>query len=624
MLSAVSWRDPAFINTIGHAAGLLLFGVIIVLLIGDRRAHGVRQTRLSVAAAGLAFAWNVGSLVALASHDASSRFISLVMAVSFSVLSLLPAILLQLAVRRHQPTIVRLGYAISIAAVCLHGFELFSASSLPHQVALLLIAVGFGALTVTAFLIGRHGPKNSMEWFSLGCLLLFTSSFPHFGYEHIGSPWSAEVTWHHLGLPVALVVLLRDYRFLLLDTFIRFLMNSILATGYLTGILLLSQRFALWKNMTANPFLTGLVLVGLCLSLIVFANIRDRLQRWIGRVIFRRQNLEDRLSRIGQLSAKAQREEQLLQRAAREVAAHLRTEQFAVVAQPTRASEEPVVLFRTEQIEPLPQDLQWAEAQIPLRFSSGEVRFLLTGARAGRQRYLSEDLEDMQRLGSAIVEQVERFRSEELKRLAANAELRALQAQINPHFLFNALNTLYGSISRESHEARRLVLNLAEIFRYFLQGDRSFIPLSEELRIVQAYLEIEKLRMGERLEVEVMVSDAAKTAMIPILSVQPLVENAVKHGIVPRLAGGRVCLRADICEGQLRVAVEDTGVGFGAKGTMGGAGMGLDNVRRRLKLCYGSDSAFDISSSAHGSVVTFSIPVPSEQAAEGRRVEVGV
>ena len=624
MLSAVSWRDPAFINTIGHAAGLLLFGVIIVLLIGDRRAHGVRQTRLSVAAAGLAFAWNVGSLVALASHDASSRFISLVMAVSFSVLSLLPAILLQLAVTKtpaHDCSVRlrdqhRCGLSARVRAIQ----RKFIAAS----IALLLIAVGFGVLTVMAFLIGRRGPKNSMEWFSLGCLLLFTSSFPHFGYEHIGSPWSAEVTWHHIGLPVALVVLLRDYRFLLLDTFIRFLMNSILATGYLTGILLLSQRFALWKNMTANPFLTGLVLVGLCLSLIVFANIRDRLQRWIGRVIFRRQNLDERLTRIGQLSAKAQREDELLQNAAREVAAHLRTEQFDVVAQPTRASEEPVVLFRTEQIEPLPQDLQWAEAQIPLRFSSGEVRFLLTGPRAGSQRYLSEDLEDMQRLGSAIVEQVERFRSEELKRLATNAELRALQAQINPHFLFNALNTLYGSISRESHEARRLVLNLAEIFRYFLQGDRSFIPLSEELRIVQAYLEIEKLRMGERLEVEVKVSDAAKAAMIPILSVQPLVENAVKHGIAPQLAGGRVCLRAEICEGQLRVAVEDTGVGFGAKETMGGAGMGLDNVRRRLTLCYGAESAFDISSSGHGSMVTFSIPVPSEQAAEGRRVEVGV
>ena len=494
---------------------------------------------------------------------------------------------------------------------------------MPHQLALLLIAIGFGGLTVTAFLIGRRGAKNSMEWFSLGCLLLFTSSFPHFGYEHVGSPWSAEVTWHHIGMPVALVVLLRDYRFLLLDTFIRFLMNSILAVSYLTGILLLGQRFALWDKMEASLFLTGLVLVGLCLSLIVFANIRDRLQRWIGRVIFRRQNLDVRLSRIGQLSAKAESEDQLLESAAQEVAGHLRAEQFAVVAQPRRASEEPVVLFFTEQLEPLPQALLWAEAQIPLRFSSGEVRFLLTGPRAGSQRYLSEDLEDMRRLGAAILEQVERFRSQELRRLAANAELRALQAQINPHFLFNALNTLYGSISRESREARRMVLNLAEIFRYFLQGDRSFIPLNEELRIVQAYLEIEKLRLGERLETEVAVSETAKAAMIPILSVQPLVENAVKHGVAPRLAGGRVSLRAAIEDGQLQVTVQDTGVGFAATTASEGAGMGLDNVRRRLKLCYGGESTFEIRSSSDGSMITFRIPVSRGEANPRKEVEIG-
>ena len=101
----------------------------------------------------------------------------------------------------------------------------------------------------------------------------------------------------------------------------------------------------------------------------------------------------------------------------------------------------------------------------------------MVGARRGGRPYRSDDLSDM-RLGVAIVEQVERFRAEELKRLVSQAELRALQAQINPHFLFNALNTLYGTIDRRSRTARRLVLNLAEIFRYFLQGDRTVISLS--------------------------------------------------------------------------------------------------------------------------------------------------
>ena len=102
----------------------------------------------------------------------------------------------------------------------------------------------------------------------------------------------------------------------------------------------------------------------------------------------------------------------------------------------------------------------------------------MVGARRGGRPYRSDDLSDMRRLGVAIVEQVERFRAEELKRLVSQAELRALQAQINPHFLFNALNTLYGTIDRRSRTARRLVLNLAEIFRYFLQGDRTVISLS--------------------------------------------------------------------------------------------------------------------------------------------------
>jgi two-component system, LytTR family, sensor kinase len=528
MFSGMNLRNPVLINTVGHTAGLLLFGVILALLIRDRRANSVRQTKLSIAAAALALAWNVGSLVALASNDASTVSVTVMMTVSFSVLSFLPAVLLQLELKGQQKAISCIGYVLSSCAVCLHISEFLTPSRVPHQVALILIAVGFSGLTSAAFLLWWRNrptkPKESAEWFSLACLLLFVCSFPHFGYKHFGSPWAAEIAWHHLGIPVALVVLLRDYRFLLLDTFIRFLMNSVLAGGYLTGVLFLNQRFQLLRQLESSLFLTGLALVAFCLSLTVFAHTRDALQRWIGRVIFRRRNVDETLRNIVQLSAEAQSEDDLLLSAAREVAAHLRTDQFALAADPDAAADpdRPAVLFGSQRIQQLPREMSWAEAQIPLRFSSGEMRFLLTGPRAGRQRYLSEDLEDMRRLGSALVEQVERFRSEELKRLATQAELRALQAQINPHFLFNALNTLYGSIDRGSFNARRMVLNLAEIFRYFLQGNRSFIPLSEELRIVEAYLEIESLRLGDRLETELRVSEFARSALIPILSIQPL------------------------------------------------------------------------------------------------------
>jgi hypothetical protein len=352
-------------------------------------------------------------------------------------------------------------------------------------------------------------------------------------------------------------------------------------------------------------------LVAVCLSLILFAHVRNRLQQWIGGAIFHRENLEDRIHAISQLPGKTHTEEELISSAAGEVAAHLRADLFAVVSDVGKGEkpDRPAMLRGALLNDAV--DLSWAEAQIPLRFSSGEVRFLLTGARRGRQRYLSEDLEDMRRLASVIVEQVERFRSEELRRLATQAELRALQAQINPHFLFNAFNTLYGTIDRGSLEARRLVLNLTEIFRYFLQGDRSVIPLSEELRIIKAYLEIEALRLGDRLQTELDVSESASKVMIPILSVQPLVENAVKHGVASKIGPGRVVVRAHIKDGILRISVEDRSSGLGA-GSMvpnDGSGLGLANVRRRLHLSYGPESTLDFAYGKHGSVVKLLIPM---------------
>lgn len=616
MLNQINLRDPVLINTIGHTAGLLLFSFIIVLLMRDRRAHGIRQTRLSLIAAMLALAWNVGSLIALASHGSTSLLIAIVMAASFSVLSLLPAVLLAVVLQGRRRWILKAGYFVSICAGLSHFGELFFSHVAFHQLGLILIAVGFGALTVIAFFVQRRRPSTipneASEWFSLACLLLFTSSFLHFGYEHVGSPWAAEIAWHHIGIPVALIVLLRDYRFLLLDTFVRFLMNSAVATLYVTSLLLLNQRFRIWIAIGSSMFLAGLALVGLCLSLIVFAYARNVLQVWIGRVIFRRENLELHIRNIVKSASAAQSEDELLSGAAQEVAAHLRTNDFALLerSEIMHDSDNPSVFFGGQQRAHLPAAMFWAEAQIPLRFSSGDTLLLLTGPRRGQQRYLSEDLEDMRRLASVIVEQVERFRSEELKRLATQAELRALQAQINPHFLFNALNTLYGTIDRGSAKARRIVINLADIFRYFLQAERTLIPLSEELRIVEAYLEIEALRLGGRLEIELAVSESARSVVIPILSIQPLVENAVKHGIARKGGSGRVSLIAERTIAGLEVTVKDTGMGFdwNANQTRGGAGVGLENVRRRLILCYGPSADLDIHSNSSGTIVRFLIP----------------
>ncbi|MBV8810785.1 MAG: histidine kinase, partial [Acidobacteriaceae bacterium] len=624
-----SWRDPILINTIGHTAGVLLFGLIATLLIRDWRIHGIRQTRLSLVAALLALGWNIGSLIILASPDPASPRIQFVAAAIFSMLSLLPAVLFQVAVQGLRAIVVA-GYVVSASAIALHFCEPFSSNSSLHQSGLLAIAFGFSVLTLVAFFLCRNRgldvQAERTEWISLACLLLFTSSFLHFGYRHFTSSWAAEIAWHHIGIPVALIVLLRDYRFLLLDTFVRFLVTSGLATVYVTSILVLSLEFGLWGIIRPSMFLTGIAVVGLCLLLVSFAFVRNLLQFWVNRVIFRRQNVADCLRTMGNLASSARSEQELLAQAGHQIACHLRAERFAIVAEPRdrNVSLRPSLLFREQDRSGFPRQDFHVEAQIPLRFSSGDARCLILGQRRGGRRYRSDDLDDMQRLGAIMVEQVERFRAEELRRLANQAELRALQAQINPHFLFNALNTLYGIIDRRSTDARRMVLDLADIFRYFLGGERTVIPLSEELKIVEAYLEIEAFRLGDRLETELIISDSGRSTLIPVLSIQPLVENAVRHGVAAKPGRVRVSVKAEHVPAGLRVAVEDTGVGFERSQTrpQGGTGLGLENVRRRLTLCYGSSAELQVQSSGAGTTVSFL--VPDTQSTEAARQELEV
>lgn len=623
-----SWRDPVLINTIGHSAGVLLFGLIIALLIRDWRTHGMRRTKLSLAAALLAFGWNAGSLIVLAAHGPA--LIEFVATASFSMLSVLPAVLLQVAVQGRQRLVVAAGYVVSATAVGLHFCEPFFPSTNLHQAGLVCVVSGFGFLTIAAFLLGHNRAQGvsaeKSQWLSLGCLLLFTTSFLHFGYQHFSSPWAAEIAWHHIGIPVALIVLLGDYRFLLLDTFIRFLVNAGLAAFYIAAVLVLGQKLRLWDLIRPSMFLTGIALVALCLLLISFGYVRNSFQAWVSRVIFRRRMVDDCARAIANLALSARSEEQLLAGAAHKIAGHLEAERFTIVAESRErnAPLRPAVLFGEHDRDGLPREGFHAEAQLPLRFSSGDARCLLLGSRRGGRRYHSDDLDDMRRLGAAVVEQVERFRAEELRRLVNQAELRALQAQINPHFLFNALNTLYGTIDRGSRDARRMVLNLAEIFRYFLRGHRTVIPLFEELRIVEAYLEIEALRLGDRLETELIVSNAAKSTLIPILSIQPLVENAVKHGVAPKQGRGRVSVRAEKVAAGLQITVKDTGMGFEQSRTISqdGSGLGLENVRRRLALCYGSSGELHIESSGTGSTVSFLIP--QDSAAEQTPAELAV
>jgi signal transduction histidine kinase len=204
-------------------------------------------------------------------------------------------------------------------------------------------------------------------------------------------------------------------------------------------------------------------------------------------------------------------------------------------------------------------------------------------------------------------------RQAELRELAVSAQLAALRAQVNPHFLFNSLNSIAQLIATDPAKAEACVERLAEIYRYLLHRSHAdFVPLAEELSVAESYLEIERARFGDALKVEEHIDARARHLLLPSLILQPLVENAVKHGISPKVGGGRVTIEARIDDGDLRLAVLDTGVGVGPadQRAIFEHGVGLRSVRDRLLRLYGDDYAPQVvSQPGAGTTVTLRIPM---------------
>jgi two-component system LytT family sensor kinase len=199
----------------------------------------------------------------------------------------------------------------------------------------------------------------------------------------------------------------------------------------------------------------------------------------------------------------------------------------------------------------------------------------------------------------------------QLKALATEAELKALKAQINPHFLFNTLNTIAELIHADSDRAEATVERLAEMFRYVLNGsERGLVPLEEELAFLDDYLEIERVRFGDRLRVTRGIAPGVLGLLVPSLVLQPLVENTIRHG---QGADGSIDLGIDIhIDGdRVVIAISDQGPGMPVRHKLGeGPGHGLYNVDQRLRKTYGEEYGLEISANqSQGTIVTLSIPV---------------
>ncbi|HEX5871720.1 MAG TPA: histidine kinase [Longimicrobium sp.] len=189
---------------------------------------------------------------------------------------------------------------------------------------------------------------------------------------------------------------------------------------------------------------------------------------------------------------------------------------------------------------------------------------------------------------------------------AADARLAALQAQMNPHFLFNALNTIASLVRTDARAAEATTENLAAILRRTLDRSRSTIStVEDEADYLRAYLSIEQERFGDRLSVDWEIDPAALPARIPPMTLQPLAENALKHGIGGRLEGGRIRIAARRMDGVLRLEVEDDGAGF-VRGAREGTGLG--NLRARLATLYGDRASLKVEPLPRGTLATVQLP----------------
>jgi two-component system LytT family sensor kinase len=261
---------------------------------------------------------------------------------------------------------------------------------------------------------------------------------------------------------------------------------------------------------------------------------------------------------------------------------------------------------------------------LPIRVHGEITHVMAVAPGRSRRSLLNSDLAFLRNAAGQIGNRLEALAHERekmerqsreatLRELAAQAELKALRAQVNPHFLFNSLNTISDLIVTDPAKAEAMTVLLAKVFRHVLMhSDRQLTRVSEEMAFLETYLGIEQVRFGERLRVSMDVDPAVSEERIPSLILQPVVENAIKHGLAPKVGNGRISITAGRQGEFVRLAVEDDGVGAATDAQdvqPPGSGLGLKIIAERLRTLYQGRASLNFQAAESlGSRVTILIP----------------
>jgi len=590
------------ISVVGLLMAMVLYAMLLVMVLRDRswsRRGAGKGERLAFWTAVLGLAWNLGAFTLfLPGHPAADPWDRALLAVAFAALGFLPAVFVDAALRpwgspeRRAASAIRASaYGLSFLAAALHVLRAASGETAPSALGLRVLALGYGLLVPALLWIAPQGARIRRGLVSAMALLAFGVCALHLSGHLPGSDtWSAALFGHHASLPLVLAILYEDYRFAFADLFLKRALSLML----LAGIVLASYV------VVVSPFLVtgarpGGRAVGLLLALWIatalgYPALLRAVNRFVDGVILGRPDYAALRQGIAGSINDLESVDEILD----SVCARLAP---ALSARFVTWDEEGAGAMEVVTSVPVP-------TADPPRFSLG------VGELTGGRRLLSDDTALLESVALLVARRVdslrldqERYqrdlREQEIGKLATEAELRALRAQLNPHFLFNALNTI-GYLMRAAPErGLATLLDLTRLLRAVLRragGD--FATLGQEMDLVDSYLAIEKARFEDRLQLTIDVPRAVRAWPIPPLLVQPLVENAIKHGIARRVAGGAVSVLAREDHGALIVEVVDSGPGASQVEMAAGRlrGLGLVNIEKRLTAYYGEGASLEVAS----------------------------
>jgi two-component system LytT family sensor kinase len=604
--------SAALVHLLGFLAGIVLYAMLGVMTLRSGRGpvNGRAYDRIPLATSCLGLLWNAGALVIYGTRDLGGAPNAWFEAAAFAALGFLPAVVvhssLQALERRSARILIAAAYALSAAGALLQLRAAFAHQDIPSPLALTMLTAGYIAVIALLALVAPKGPRAGWT-LSAVALAAFAVMALHL-QRHTTGPESVpiELVGHHASLPLALVILYQDYRFALADIFLKRVL-TLLAVVFLAGMLYAFVAVplvlpSLSAGNGASWAVSALIALWVVTAL-AYPPLERSINRFVDRIVLRRADYErvraDVATTIAELSSPAEILESVCTHIAPAMSAReVHWSTLAAGAHPGAPSTSLVTTARGR------------EATVLVPTADPPSYQLTVSELTGGRRLLSGDLALLETLGLLAARRIDAvrvnderhrrdLREREIVQLAAEAELSALRAQLNPHFLFNTLTTIGQLIQEAPPRALDTLYKLTGLLRAVLKrSDGGFVTLGEEIEIVRTYLSIEGARFEERLAVTIDVPESLAELPVPPLVLQPLAENAVKHGIAPLREGGRVLVKAAIEGEALVLTVTDSGAAVPAAELerRRGAGIGLSNLERRLERYYGDCASLQMHS----------------------------